>query len=138
VREALARGATKVLVLGAFGGTRMEHTLANVLMLALPELHGADVALVDERSTVRVIGDAQPASLTVHGAVGDFVSLLPLSERVEGVTTHGLAFPLRDEDLVQGPTRGLSNQMSEPTATVARRAGRLAVIHTLGPAVGGP
>ncbi len=131
VREALRRGAQRVVVIGAFGGRRLEHTLANVLMLALPDLVGVDIALVDDRSTVRVLGDGPPATLAVHGSAGDFVSLLPLSQRVEGVTTDGLAFPLRDEDLLQGPTRGLSNQMTSQTAAVTRRRGRLAVIHTL-------
>jgi len=131
VREALRRGADRVVVVGAFGGGRLEHTLANVLMLAQPDLADVDIALIDDLSTVRVMGDGPPGTLDLHGSAGDFVSLLPLSERVEGVTTDGLAFPLRDEDLWQGPTRGLSNEMTSDSAAVTRRSGRLAVIHTL-------
>jgi thiamine pyrophosphokinase len=130
VIEALSRGARRIAVLGAFGGRRLEHTLANILLLASPPLAGRDVALVDESTTVRVMGDGGPAELLIDGAAGDYVSLLPLSERVEGVTTGGLAFPLLDEDLLQGPTRGLSNEMTTSKASVRCRAGRLAVIHT--------
>ena len=59
-----------------------------------------------------------------------FVSLLPLSPTVEGVTTTGLAFPLEDEPLHQGPARGLSNVLTGTMATVTTRAGRLLVVHT--------
>ncbi|MGI8929628.1 MAG: hypothetical protein ACR2H0_09245, partial [Candidatus Limnocylindrales bacterium] len=52
------------------------------------------------------------------------------SERVAGVTTAGLRYPLADETLLQGPTRGLSNELSAESAEVMTHNGRLAVIHT--------
>ena len=131
IREALTRGATSLVVLGAFGGDRIEHTVANLLLLALPELRGIEAALVDGASTVRVIGLGGPASIEMRGAPRDFLSLLPLSECVEGVTTHGLRFPLAGETLMQGPARGLSNELVGSSASVSTRSGRLAVIHTV-------
>ncbi len=130
VREAIARGAESILIVGAFGGDRLEHSVANLLMLTLPELADRDVALVDAASTVRVIGGSGPARLSINGTIGDYVSLFALSERVEGLATSGLRYPLSDEVLVQGPTRGLSNELSADHAEVATRKGRLAVIHT--------
>ena len=131
IREAVARGANSLIVLGAFGGDRVEHTVANLLLLALPELKGIEAALVDGSSTVRVIGLGGPASIDIRGAAGDFVSLLPLSDCVEGVTTQGLRFPLVGETLMQGPARGLSNELMGTSASVSTRGGRLAVIHTV-------
>ena len=131
VREAVARGATSITVLGAFGGARLEHTVANLLLLTLPALAHVDAELVDGASTVRVIGVAGPAALEISGAATDFVSLLPLSECVEGVTTHGLRYPLSGATLAQGPARGLSNELVGSTASVTTRSGRLAVIHTV-------
>ena len=128
VREALARGATTLTVIGAFGGARLEHTIANLLLLAMPELVGRDVRLADGASVVRLLEPGGP--LAIHGRRGDFVSLLPLAPRVDGVTTAGLEFPLRDEALTQGPARGLSNVMTGDSATVSVRTGRLLVVHT--------
>ncbi len=54
--EALARGATSIVVIGAFGGQRLEHTIANLLLLYLPALASVDMRLVDGPSEVRVIG----------------------------------------------------------------------------------
>lgn len=130
VREAIARGAESIRIVGAFGGDRPEHSVANLLLLTLPALADRDVALVDGASTVRAIGGSGQARLSIDGKIGDYVSLFALSERVEGLTTTGLRYPLSDEMLVQGPTRGLSNELSADHAEMATRTGRLAVIHT--------
>jgi len=130
VHEALARGATSIVILGAFGGSRLEHSVANLLLLTLAELAEVDMALVDGSSTVRVIGVAGAGHAAMTGQVGDYVSLLPLSERVDGVTTEGLRFALTDATLAQGPARGLSNEMATKACAVRTRSGRLAIIHT--------
>jgi thiamine pyrophosphokinase len=128
VEEAIARGATELVILGALGGVRFDHALANVLLLSKPALAGLDVRLVDGRTIVRLL--AGDATLSLRAADGRLVSLLPLSERVEGVRTRGLRFPLRDEPLDQGPARGLSNEMTGEDAAVSIARGRLAVIQT--------
>jgi thiamine pyrophosphokinase len=128
LREALRRGAKEIVIVGALGGVRFEHALANVLLLSLPELAGCDVRLVDGRSTVRLLGDGQSLSLSVDD--GELVSLLPLTERAEGVRTHGLRFPLDGEVLEQGTTRGLSNEIQAGAASVELGRGRLAVVQT--------
>jgi thiamine pyrophosphokinase len=79
---------------------------------------------------VRVIGQRGAERLEVEGAAGDLVSLLPLSEQVVGVTTDGLAYPLSGATLRQGPTLGLSNEMTGARTSVMVAGGRLAVIHT--------
>ena len=129
LREAVRRGAATLLVVGAFGGARLEHTIANLLLLCLPDLRGRDVRMADGASVVRLLDGSD--SLTVEGAPGDLVSLLPLTPRVEGVTTSGLAYPLSGEALDQGPARGLSNVMTGSKAAVSASVGRLLVIHTL-------
>jgi thiamine pyrophosphokinase len=130
VAEALQRGADEVVILAALGGERAEHTLANMLLLSLPQLAGRVALLVDGPTSVRVLGVAGPQELTIHGLPGDFVSLLPLSEKASGVTTGGLRYALHDALLGQGSSRGLSNEMTASAATVAVSGGRLAVIHT--------
>jgi len=137
VAEALRRGADELVILAALGGQRAEHSLANVLLLTLPLLAGRDAMLVDGPSSVRVLGVAGADQLTIHGEVGDFVSLLPLSEAAGGVTTGGMRYALNDARLVQGTSRGLSNELAASDATVAVGDGRLAVIHTRRQAVHG-
>ena len=134
VLEALARGADEVVILGALGGFRIDHTIANVGLLAMPQLGDLPTALLDERARIRLITAPGPGGDEVRfplpGKVGDRVSLLPYGEGVAGVTTHGLAYPLADEPLPPGPARGLSNVRVSEDAAVVVRAGRLLVIET--------
>jgi thiamine pyrophosphokinase len=130
LREAISRGATQVVILGALGGLRFDHSVANLLLLTQPELADREVVLADATTSVRVMGSRSPDRLELRGLPGDLVSLLPLSEVVAGVRTTGLAYPLAGELLRQGPARGLSNVMKADEGTVAIDSGRLAVIHT--------
>ena len=49
---------------------------------------------------------------------------------VEGVTTHGLAYPLDDEPLPAGPARGLSNVRESADAAVMVRRGLLLIVES--------
>jgi thiamine pyrophosphokinase len=128
---ALEAGATEIVVLGAVGGPRLDHTLANVGLLAHPALVGRSAWLVSERARLSVIrAPAVDGAAVVHdlaGRTGDVVTLLPLGGPVEGVVTHGLRYALRDEPLLVGPARGLSNVRDDPAATLSVRRGLLLV-----------
>ena len=132
LRAALSRGATAIRLVGALGGQRVEHSVANVLLLAHPMLDGVDVAIVAPPSRIRRVGtEAAGGSLVIPGTPGDHVSLMAADTVVEGVRTDGLRYPLHDEPLRPGPARGLSNELLGAEARVSVRRGRLLVIHTL-------
>jgi thiamine pyrophosphokinase len=136
VLAALAMGATSLTVLGALGGPRVDHALANVGLLAMPELQDLGVRLLAADARVRLFrapaadGDRGPAALDLGGRVGDLVSLLPIGADAEGVTTDGLAYALRDEPLLEGRTRGLSNIRERTDASIMLRRGQLLVVET--------
>jgi thiamine pyrophosphokinase len=134
VMAAVERGATDVVILGAFGGARFDHALANVGLLAMPALADRQATLLDATTRVRLIrapGAAGKAvRLPLAGRIGDIVSLLPYGPGVDGVTTSGLAYPLDDEPLPAGPARGLSNVRARADAAVTVRGGLLLVIES--------
>ena len=131
VVAAIARGATRITLLGALGGARFDHALANAWLLAHPALAGRAAVLLDGATRVRLLdATAGPAEARLAGTPGDLVSLFPFGGDVTGVTTHGLAYPLRDEPLTAGPARGLSNVRAGLEARVALRAGRLLIVET--------
>jgi thiamine pyrophosphokinase len=130
----LALGATSLTVLGALGGPRVDHALANLGLLSMPELADLGVRLLAADARVRLLRgpgpDGGPSMLDLGGRVGDLVSLLPVGADAEGVTTHGLAYALHDEPLLEGRTRGLSNIRDQPDAAVVVRRGQLLVVET--------
>ena len=126
---AVERGATAITVLGAWGG-RIDHALGNLFLLAHPRLTGVDVRIVSVTQAVVLVR----REARFHGSPGDLLSLLPFGGDVHGITTTGLAYPLRDEDLLFGPARGISNVFTGHTATVCLGSGLLLAVHTLQPA----
>jgi thiamine pyrophosphokinase len=131
--EALRSGARRVTIVGALGGDRVDHELANVWLLAHPAASRAEVTLLDARTRVSLAeagAGSRPATRDLPGRVGATVSLLPFGGDAVGVTTHGLRYPLRDEPLATGPARGVSNVRDAPDATLTVREGRLLIVET--------
>jgi thiamine pyrophosphokinase len=130
--HALAQGTNEIVICGALGG-RTDHLLANVLLLARPELADLAVTLVDSRESIGLLraGCCTPAHLEWQGAPGDLLSLLPFGCDAVGVTTEGLQYPLHDETLFLGQARGVSNIFTSARADITLRCGLLLVIHTI-------
>lgn len=116
-------GATEVLVVGGHGG-RVDHFLANVLLLAHPAFSNMQVRARFGHALVTVVRHV--AVLTGHP--GELCSLLPVGGIAREVRTTGLRFPLHGEDLNPGSTRGVSNQFDEPRATVTVDTGVLVAL----------
>jgi thiamine pyrophosphokinase len=127
VAAALARGATDLILVGAVGG-RLDHTVANLSLLAAPTLAGRSCVILDPTTRITLL--SAPAERELAGRTGDVVSLLPLGDGVTGVTTTGLAYPLDDEPLPFGPARGLSNVRTAEVARVVVRTGRVLLVET--------
>lgn len=134
VMAALERSPSAITILGALGGPRIDHAMANLTLLSMPALAGVDVRLVAADSRVRLLrapgSDGSPTSVELDGRIGDLVSLLPVGGDAVGVSTVGLAYPLDRETLFDGLTRGLSNRRTAAVASLMLRAGRLLVVET--------
>jgi thiamine pyrophosphokinase len=126
LRAATDAGADEIVVLGAIGGDRLDHELANILLLADPELVGRDVRVVHAGNTVRVV--RSNGSLALEGRIGDLVTLLPIGGEASGVTTDGLRWELDEATLAMGASRGLSNEIVATPASVALDSGVLLVV----------
>jgi thiamine pyrophosphokinase len=126
---ALRLEPSRLIVLGGHGG-RLDHLLANALLLASDALRGVEVVAQMGHARVTVVRRRGELS----GRPGDVVTLLPVGGPACGVATDGLLYPLRDEDLAPGTTRGVSNELLRPTAVVTLRSGVLLAVQP-GPAV---
>jgi thiamine pyrophosphokinase len=125
LRAALEGGAEEVFLIGA-AGDRLDHTLANVLLLALPEAAGVRLTILAGKQRLFLIRDRAE----ICGRPGDLLSLLPIGGDASGIWTTGLEYPLRGEALPFGTPRGVSNVLSEACATVRLEKGLLLAIVT--------
>jgi thiamine pyrophosphokinase len=128
VDRAVAAGATEIVFLGAMGGQRFDHELANLLLLGDTGPRGRALTIVNAGMTVQALHGGD--SLTLQGGAGDLVSLLSVDGDAVGVRTHGLRYPLDGEMLPLGRSRGLSNVVVHQPASVSLERGTLLVIET--------
>jgi thiamine pyrophosphokinase len=120
---AVARGSRSVTVVGGAGG-RLDHLLANLTVLASPRFGNVALDAWVGAAHVTVVRD----DAVVEGPPGALLTLVPVGGRVTGIRTEGLRYPLVDEDLEVGTTRGVSNEFLAPSARVQIRTGTLLAI----------
>jgi thiamine pyrophosphokinase len=128
VERAVSAGADAVVILGGTGGDRLDHELANMLLLADERWDGVDLRLVSGGTTLRAVRGGSARDL--DGAAHDLVTQLPIGGDATGVATSGLRYALAGETLALGRTRGLSNEVVQVPASVSLDGGTLLVIET--------
>jgi thiamine pyrophosphokinase len=114
-----------VVLLGALGG-RLDHALANVLLLTRPAFVPLDIRILDDRheAFLAKTGTWNP----IRGNRGDTVTLLPVGGDATGVRTDGLHWPLAGETLPRGYGRGVSNRVDTADARLRLDEGLLLVV----------
>ncbi len=119
-------GCTEFHIYGAFGGTRIDHSVANVQMLhhmALAGLHGI---LHDGGTTVTV----QTAGTKCYSGTNGYLSLFSLTDACTGVTVRGVKYPLDRAKLHNSFPLGVSNEIIADCAEVTLESGVLLVVQT--------
>jgi thiamine pyrophosphokinase len=125
MRYALETGADDIVLVGVFGG-RIDHLLANAMLLADPVYRRRGVRAVHGTTQVRAVFANE--RVAIGGPVGTIVTLLPVRGDAAGVRTQGLRYPLAVETLHFGRSRGLSNVVSSLPAWVSVDQGVLLLI----------
>jgi thiamine pyrophosphokinase len=114
---ALGLGATRILVVGHDGG-RLDHLLAGLLVLCHERYAGVTIDAYLGAARAHVCRGTRE----LEGAPRELVSLVPVLGPAGGVSTAGLRWPLANETLEPGTSRGVSNEVLTwpASVTVAR------------------
>lgn len=123
VEIAMERGYRKVVIIGGTG-TRLDHTLSNIFLLKKLFDAGAKGIVVDGHNEVMLVDH----KVILEREENTKVTLLPLSEKAEGITTKGLYYPLNNAQIQFGSSLGVSNEFIGDTAEISLTRGLLLVI----------
>lgn len=118
--------SSEIVMLGATG-SRIDHTLANISLLKLGLDHKIPVSIIDSNNLIMLTAD----TLTQTGKKGELFSLIPLSEKVEGVTTFGAHYELSNADMVIGDSYGISNYFASDSLQISIKKGYLLFIKSV-------
>lgn len=127
-RWLLEQGAASVTLLGALGGARMEHTLANIATGLFLAKNGVHATLADEHSELHYLLPGRPLLLAREGWM--YLSLFPLEGPLTGVDITGAFYPLSGATLTPDFPLGVSNEFTQPQARLACTGGSGLVVLT--------
>ena len=110
-----AGDSPQIWMLGAMG-SRMDHTLANIQLLDYIRRAGMEGVIVDPNNRIRLIEGK--TELLKSELYGDFLSLIPLSQRLSGVTMKGFKYETDRLEVVLGQTRCVSNEVTADRCSI--------------------
>jgi len=124
IEEAIDNGCDELVIAGGIG-SRMDHTVANMQLLYNLNKRGIKAIIVNENNEIQLISN----KITLNGRTGDVVSLIPMTEKVTGVTTDGLEYPLNNAEISFGDkVMAVSNAMAKDNAEISIKSGLLYVL----------
>lgn len=127
IQLAIQLQSSNIIILGALG-KRMDHSLANIHILKYALDAKIPCQIVDNYNRIYLIGDKH--TLYKNKTYGKYISLIPLTSRVEGITLKGFKYPLTNYSMPIGLSLGISNEIIEETATIEIKKGVLIVIES--------
>lgn len=126
LQHAVEKGATAITIFGGSMGDRIDHVMANILLATLSPIplqfiHGNQVAWIAKG----------PTNITIYGKKGDLISLIPLQGKAAGLVSKNLQYCLKNEELLFGKPRGVSNVLTKSKASLSIKSGTLFIVQTI-------
>ncbi|MEH7389151.1 thiamine diphosphokinase [Bacillus sp. JJ1474] len=99
-----------IRIFGATGG-RLDHFLANIQLLVKPLLQDEDtqIEIIDQSNIIYIRG---PGNHEIRRNLQfKYVSFIPLTMEITGLTLKGFKYPLKDQHVPMGSTLCISNEL---------------------------
>ncbi|MBR5543614.1 MAG: thiamine diphosphokinase [Oscillospiraceae bacterium] len=106
VKEAIARGFSEFLIVGACGG-RLDHTFGNISILLYLHKSGLDGKIVDDFSEMEIVAENPKY---IDGSF-PFFSVINIDGSSRGITIKNAKFPLENAEITCDYQYGISNEV---------------------------
>lgn len=125
---ALEERADKVTIIGGLG-SRFDHSFANIGLLSMLLEHGVEGEIIDFHNRIFMMDRIHSGvvKLKKNNSTKEYISLIPYTEKVTGITLEGFKYPLCDAVLTLGISLGISNELIEEEGTILTKEGILIV-----------
>ena len=127
IKQALAMNCSHITLLGATGG-RLDHMIGNIHLLFPCLQKGTYAEIVDSQNRLYLIDGEH--TFRKGETWGKYISFLPLTEEVKGITLRGFKYPLTDRDISIGTSLCISNELVEEEGTITFSDGVLITVES--------
>ena len=124
---AMNLGCTELVLLGATGG-RLDHFMGNLHLLYFCLKQGVDASIVDEKNRITVLEKGR--EFEAEKMWGTYISFLPLTMDVKGISLSGFKYPLYKKDISIGTSLCISNELSGTAGSIEFDSGVLICVES--------
>ena len=116
----------EIVIFGVLGD-RIDHFIANILLITKTQTEKSTtkIKIIDGKKEIYVLNK----NIEINGQLGDELSIIPISQKLEGIVTSGLEYKLNNETIPFGSTRGISNVFKKTSIKIEVKKGIALVIH---------
>ncbi len=118
-------GYRDFVLLGALGGDRLDHTLANITLAARARNDGNSLTIKDDKCEIVAIKNE---SITLQSNGERYFSVFSFTDLSSGVSIHGAKYDVDGAVLDSSFPLGISNEFSEEAVTVSVDNGMLIIM----------
>ncbi len=127
ISYAIEQGAEEIVLLGGTG-SRMDHMLGTIHSLKVALDRGVPCYIADPWNRIRMVH--KQVRIKKEEQYGEYLSLIPFTEKVTGLTLEGMKYPLTNAVMIQGNSLGVSNEILEEEAVIECEDGILLMIES--------
>ena len=113
IEEAINYGYKDIVIFGATG-TRLDHTMANIMLIERYIKSDINIKIVDDNNYIQILNK----NITLNKKEGYYLSIVPITDYIEGLTLKGLKFPLNNVKVNRGSTLCISNEVIDTRAEI--------------------
>lgn len=131
LQMALDKGCDCIHIFGATG-TRLDHVLGNMQLLGYALRQNAECVMIDPYNRIRLLN--KEIVLKKEHQFGKYVSLIPYTPEVTGITLEGFLYPLKDYTMSSFYQEhatlisGVSNEIVDEKAKIFLESGILVLV----------
>lgn len=124
IEAAVSKGYKRIVLTGATG-TRLDHTLGNIMLMEKYQKAGVNISIIDNNNEIKMISD--DGELYIEAKEGRYISIIPLTDSIQGLYLEGFKYPLTNVKVQRGSTLCISNQVKDEAGKVKLRQGKALV-----------
>lgn len=127
IRLAVELKSDEIIILGAIG-TRIDHLLGNIHVLKYALDSNMECKIIDENNEIQLIN--KTTIIKKKEITKKYISLIPLTEKVENINLKGFKYELENGTLTMGSSLGISNEVIAEEAIIEFNNGILIMINS--------
>ncbi len=106
----------------------MDHAIGNIQLMYQFFCQGMEVNIYDARNRLYLIGSRR--TFYKEKLYGKYISFLPMTEKIEGLTLRGFKYPLQRRTIMLGTSLCISNELKHDEGLLEIESGVLLCVES--------